>query len=372
MSTTHADPTTGIEPAPAEPKSGGKIICNACPVLCNISEGRSGACDRYANVQGVLTRLDPLVLTARTLDEKGELVAFGGKPWDNIIDVASWVPIDHVPAPPAVVEFLRKPPVRPIAMSKFGQEMLAHDKVDATFIPHGIETKIFKPTARVSVGGKMMTGREIMGIDEDRFVVGAINANKGINPSRKSWGENLLAFSLFAQQHDDAVIYLHTERDGAMGGVKLPEIIKSLGLREDQYRFVNQYAYRMGIPDEGLAAIYTACDVGLMVSMGEGFGLTAAEMQACERPVIVSDFSAQPELLGDGWLVAGQPWWDAAQHGWFNQPIVGNIVEALEAAYARGRGMSAKARKHIVDNYDADKIYQTKWRPFLADLEASL
>jgi 6-hydroxynicotinate reductase len=83
MSTTHADPTTGIEPAPAEPKAGGKIICNACPVLCNISEGRSGACDRYANVQGVLTRLDPLVLTARTLDEKGELVAFGGKPWDG-------------------------------------------------------------------------------------------------------------------------------------------------------------------------------------------------------------------------------------------------------------------------------------------------
>ena len=34
--------------------------------------------------------------------------------------------------------------------------------------------------------------------------------------------------------------------------------------------------------------------------------------------------------------------------------------------------MSAKARKHIVDNYDADLIYQTKWRPFLADLEASL
>ncbi len=83
MSTTHADPTTGIEPAPAEPRSGGKIICNACPVLCNISEGRSGACDRYANFEGILTRLDPLVLTARTLDEKGELVAFDGKPWDG-------------------------------------------------------------------------------------------------------------------------------------------------------------------------------------------------------------------------------------------------------------------------------------------------
>ena len=49
MSTTHADPTTGTEPAlpEAADKAGtGKIICNACPVLCNISAGRSGACDR--------------------------------------------------------------------------------------------------------------------------------------------------------------------------------------------------------------------------------------------------------------------------------------------------------------------------------------
>ena len=63
MTTTHADPSTGVEAA--ADKGAGKIICNACPVLCNISEGRSGACDRYANLQGVLTRLDPLVLVQR-------------------------------------------------------------------------------------------------------------------------------------------------------------------------------------------------------------------------------------------------------------------------------------------------------------------
>ncbi len=42
-----------------------KIICNACPVLCQISPGRSGACDRYANMDGVLTRVDPMVLLER-------------------------------------------------------------------------------------------------------------------------------------------------------------------------------------------------------------------------------------------------------------------------------------------------------------------
>src|SRR5690606_40804455 len=33
--------------------------------ICQITEGRTGACDRYANVEGVLTRVDPVVLMRR-------------------------------------------------------------------------------------------------------------------------------------------------------------------------------------------------------------------------------------------------------------------------------------------------------------------
>ena len=32
----------------------GIIRCDACPVLCRIRPGRSGACDRYANADGRL------------------------------------------------------------------------------------------------------------------------------------------------------------------------------------------------------------------------------------------------------------------------------------------------------------------------------
>ncbi len=42
-----------------------KVRCEACPVLCQISPGKLGACDRYGNVDGVLTRLDTLHLVAR-------------------------------------------------------------------------------------------------------------------------------------------------------------------------------------------------------------------------------------------------------------------------------------------------------------------
>ncbi len=45
-----------------------KIECNACPVLCQISDGKAGACDRYANHAGVLVRVDPVLLMRRRLD----------------------------------------------------------------------------------------------------------------------------------------------------------------------------------------------------------------------------------------------------------------------------------------------------------------
>ena len=40
-----------------------RIRCDACPLLCNIRPGKTGACDRYANVEaGRLVRLDPVLI----------------------------------------------------------------------------------------------------------------------------------------------------------------------------------------------------------------------------------------------------------------------------------------------------------------------
>ena len=50
-----------------------KIRCDACPVMCFIADGKSGACDRYANENGEIIRLDPLVILSDQI-EKGEKV----------------------------------------------------------------------------------------------------------------------------------------------------------------------------------------------------------------------------------------------------------------------------------------------------------
>ncbi len=68
-------------------KNADKIRCDACPVMCYIADGRSGACDRYANEAGQLVRLDPLVILDRRLSDGGDVVPFldEGSDWDGDI-----------------------------------------------------------------------------------------------------------------------------------------------------------------------------------------------------------------------------------------------------------------------------------------------
>jgi hypothetical protein len=60
--------------AHAQDREAGIVTCDACPVLCRIRPGRTGACDRYGNTDGKLVRLDPLVM----LERAGAVVPFLG------------------------------------------------------------------------------------------------------------------------------------------------------------------------------------------------------------------------------------------------------------------------------------------------------
>ena len=52
------------------------IRCDACPVLCYIKPGRTGSCDRYANHEGQLVRIDPHVVLDRALSRGDSVVPF--------------------------------------------------------------------------------------------------------------------------------------------------------------------------------------------------------------------------------------------------------------------------------------------------------
>jgi hypothetical protein len=295
---------------------------------------------------------------------------FKGEKWAEF-PVASWIPIDHVPAPPEVSAWARLPFVYPIAMSKFGKSMLENVGIESWYVPHAVE-KVYKPTKSfVTPNGQTFTGREFMKISEDKFVVGMNAANKGVSPVRKAFGENLLAFSMFAKKYDDAVLYIHTDPSGSMGGIRINDLILSCGISPEKVIFPDPYLLRSGISQEIMASIYSGMDVLLATSMGEGFGVPTVEALSCGVPVIVSDFAASAELCGDGWKIGGQPYWDAPQKSWFHIPSVPEIVDALVQSYNRGRGTSEKALE-FAKQYDADFVFETQWKPTLDSIFAKV
>ena len=82
-----------------------RIRCDACPVLCYIRPGQTGACDRYANHEGTLLRVDPHVILQHAPDTvpflqredwDGDIVA--GPSFVTAIGAGTTYP-DYKPAP---------------------------------------------------------------------------------------------------------------------------------------------------------------------------------------------------------------------------------------------------------------------------------
>ena len=207
-----------------------------------------------------------------------------------------------------------------------------------------------------------------MGIT-DEFVVGMNAANKASGlVHRKAFSENLMAFSIFRERHPDAVLYIHTDPLGSAGGWNLIKMLKAFGIPKEAIMFPPYVDYKYGMPQSDLAGLYSAMDVFLAPSYGEGFGLGTIEAQACGTRVIGSNWGATPDLVADdGWLIDGQPMWDSGQDAIWQVPLIPSIVEALEQAYKADRGVSETAVKFAKD-FDVDTVFDKYWVPVLKKL----
>jgi glycosyltransferase involved in cell wall biosynthesis len=74
------------------------------------------------------------------------------------------------------------------------------------------------------------------------------------------------------------------------------EFVKNQGLAEK----VHFLGY---MTDEQLAALYTSCFAFIYPSLYEGFGLPIVEAMSCGAPVITSNSTSLPEVLGDAGLL---------------------------------------------------------------------
>jgi len=286
-----------------------------------------------------------------------------GEGWDKL-PIASWVPLDHVTMNPLVEKWLRKDNVTPIAMAPNGVRQMEAKGIECEYVPHAIDTKIFKPTALIE--GQPV--RDFMGLT-DEFVVGMVAANKASGLiHRKAFSENLLAFSVFRQKHPDAVLYLHTDPLGSYGGWNLLKVLQAFNIPKEAVMFPPYVDYKYGMPQESLAALYSGMDVLLATSYGEGFGVPTMEAQACGTRVIGSGWAATPDLVSEeSWLVEGQPMFDSGQNAIWQIPLVPSIVDALEQAYNAPRERSLKSIQ-FASQFDVETVWNKHWLPTLGRL----
>jgi glycosyltransferase involved in cell wall biosynthesis len=306
---------------------------------------------------------------------KADLVIFLGDAWacdpERFRDlrkdcaVASWIPVDCQPASVKDAEFLAASGVAPIAMSKFGQRMLQDAGFPASYVPHAVDTGVFRPPAdRGAV-------RRKFGV-EGRWVVGISAANN--DGFRKGFSEQFLAFRHFRLIHPEALLLVHS-LVAAPGGLNLIAMADRIGIT-DGVVFSDQYAKMAGlIGPADLAEWYGACDVLSNCGYGEGFGLAIIEAQAAGTPVAVTDCSAMTELCGAGWKVRGEPFWNETFGSWWTKPSIAGIARAWEKAYAATHqtGLDGlppcrvNARRFAL-RYDADRLLRTHWEPVLREL----
>lgn len=103
------------------------------------------------------------------------------------------------------------------------------------------------------------------------------------------------------------------------------------------------------LSDEQLRALYSACHAFVWPSLYEGFGLPPLECMACGRPVITSDRSSLPEVVGDAALTVDPKDGDALREAIVRLMEDEELAERLCAAGLERSGRfswAESARRH--------------------------
>jgi len=320
------------------------------------------------------------VIGAHAMADKANAIISLSDAWvmlpENMFDIDwyPWFPIDCEPMPKMVYEKV-KTAKKGIVMSRFGEQMAKQVGLEVYYVPHSVETEVFKPIDRAKA-------RARLGFP-DKFIVVMVAANKG---PRKSFFEQIAAFKAFHQIHPESMLYLHTE-DGTAGGESLDllEYCKIMGLKtayadckplDDSVdvAFVSQYQYVSGmINDPYMVDVYNSLDVMMLCSMGEGFGVPLIEAQACGCPVISGDWTAMGELIFSGWKIPKEEstptyndFFGSFQYTIHVSAVVKRLIEAHKMVGNQDYRDRARAGAMA---YDADKVAEKYWKPVLEDIE---
>jgi glycosyltransferase involved in cell wall biosynthesis len=169
---------------------------------------------------------------------------------------------------------------RVLLASKWAYDMtsrsiLGHPDID--WLPHGMILQNFTRVDR-------SFARSGWALDDSARVVGCVMSNQ----ERKQWAVVLEAIA----RTPNTWLWMHPDME--VNYWNLPALVHEYGL-ENRVKWEKRH-----LSDKELAMRYSACDMTVVMSGGEGFCYPAAESLACGTRVVAGSYGAQHELIGWG------------------------------------------------------------------------
>lgn len=202
--------------------------------------------------------------------------------------VVLYMPVDGPRLSPTYVRPLNRA-AHAVAYTQFGLAELrrAGLTIPASVLPHGIDPALFHPVPQAEA-------RARAGMDPDTYAVLVLDRNQ----HRKHLDLAFEAFARFAEGKPPTVkLWYHGAVDDE--GWSIEDLANSFDIGDRLLLTHRDLTATRGIPLADLKYVYSAADMKLSTTGGEGWGLTTMEAMACGVPCIVPRFSALGEWTDD-------------------------------------------------------------------------
>jgi glycosyltransferase involved in cell wall biosynthesis len=170
---------------------------------------------------------------------------------------------------------------RVVTVSDFSRRRIAEttrlsvDQIDV--VPNGVDARFVPASAEQIAQMRLtydLTGPYIL-------VLGSLERRKNLATLLKAW-------RIISERRSDLTLAI-------AGGSNL-SVFSGDGLDADALPRVKRLGY---VEDAALPALYSGCETFVFPSTYEGFGLPPLEAMACGAPVVCSNATALPEVLGE-------------------------------------------------------------------------
>ena len=299
---------------------------------------------------------DPKAMMIRLEQDGGSI----GRSSLTGVPVYNYVPIEGTGLPEAYRISWRY--VKPVAMSDFGKaelERLLGQPVDVAY--HGV-SRAFRPLSPAEPG--KVRGTPVTTRDGAKAAFGFGGRTLILRADRYTMRKNYPALFRVMRpvlaKHPEAVLFLHTVPmdDLGMGNVwelmsREPGAVHEGGpvWRHPQIVLSGAHDSWRGLTDDELRCLYAAADLYVSPTMAEGFGLCLAESLACGTPVVATDYSAIPEVVGPGGFLIPPTttYTNPYAHEWalVDEARMTEAVERLVSKPSLRRSLGAAGRKHV-------------------------